>query len=289
MDKEVEIEIGRVNKDVYEAVFQKILNHRGWQDVVTPSYWTGPETVCRGKLKAHKISICTNVMDRLEDIRRTLPENIKSNMDYEKVEHLVLDYNSKDGFTDWVKKDMREEIRSGRLVVYRTTDPSDYSMAHSRNVSFKLASGDIVNNVDADNYTNSGFAKEVNYLANQRPEKAAFAKGKTMLRGRLGFYRQEFINLLGGYDEEITGYGHEDHDLLYRSYGLGFMMMYFGGKYCTLVEGHKKAQMDNFTNKNKRYTEKRNKLISFFNLHYGIFKANTHREWGQANVERIEC
>jgi len=278
-----------MDRSIYEKVFQSIIKEKGWQDVVEPRYWDEKEVVPKNRLKSYKISICTNVMDRLGDIRRTLPENIQANLSYPDLEHLVLDYNSKDDFVGWVRKDMGKWLDSGRLVVYRTEDPVGYSMAHSRNISFKLASGWIVNNVDADNYTNGNFAQKVNYLANQMPRKAAFAKGKTMLRGRLGFYKDEFIDLLGGYDEEITGYGHEDHDLLYRSYGLGFTMMYFGGKYCTLVEGHKKAQMDNFANKNKNYTEKRNKLQSFFNLFWKIYKANDGREWGKANVERIEC
>ena len=276
-----------MEKEKYSEVFKRILKQKGWQDIVTPIYWDGKHSL--PMVVNHKISICTNVMDRLDDIRTTLEENIKANLDYPDVEHLVLDYNSKDGFSDWIRKDMKEWIRNGRLVVYRTTDPTGYNMAHSRNISFTLATGTIVNNVDADNFTNSGFATEINLLANQMPEKASFAKGKTMLRGRLGFYKKEFMELLGGYDEEIRGYGHEDHDLLYRSYGLGFTMMYFGGQYYKAVPEHKKAQMDNFNNKNWRYTEKRNKVMSFFNLYYGIFKANIGREWGQANVEKIEC
>ena len=281
-----------MEREKYEEVFQSILKLKGWQDAVEAKYWDGKEACCGKKQdmqKAYKISICTNVMDRLDNIRATLEDNIKANLGYPYVEHLVLDYNSKDGFVDWIRKDMKEYLKNGRLVVYRTTDPDSYSMAHSRNISFKLATGDIVNNVDADNFTNSGFATEINYLANQMPERASFAKGKTMLRGRLGFYKKEFIELLGGYDEEIRGYGHEDHDLLYRSYGLGFTMMYFGGKYYRAVPDHRKAQMDNFHNKSWRYTEKRNKLISFFNLHYKIFKANEGREWGVAKVEKIEC
>jgi len=278
-----------IKREDYEKVFRSILKEKGWMDIITPKYWDWKELVPRGETQtAFRISICTNVMDRLDDIRMTLEENVKSNLDYPYVEHLVLDYNSKDGFSEWVQKDMQRYLKNGRLVVYRTTDPESYSMAHSRNVSFKLASGDIVNNVDADNFTNSGFASQINYLANQMPQRASFAKGKTMLRGRLGFYKREFVEMLGGYDEEIKGYGHEDHDLLYRSYGLGFTMMFFGGKYYRAVPDHRKAQMDNFSNKNWRYTEKRNKLVSFFNLFYGIFKANVGREWGMANVERIQ-
>ena len=152
------------------------------------------------------------------------------------------------------------------------------------NVAFKLARGEIVNSVDADNFVNKDFADFVNRLANEQPEKAIFAKGKKMLRGRLGFYKEEFINILGGYDEEIIGYGHEDHDLLHRAYCLNFKLMWYGGGYYTPIEGHKKHQTENFTNKDWRFTESRNKLISFFSLYCKRFKAHKYQKWGCAKV-----
>ena len=114
----------------YEKVFKSIIKEKGWQDTVEAKYWDRTELIPRSSLsrKTHKISICSNVMDRLDNIRTTLEENIKANLDYPYVEHLVLDYNSKDGFVDWVKKDMKEYIRNGRLVVYRTTNPDSYSI-----------------------------------------------------------------------------------------------------------------------------------------------------------------
>jgi hypothetical protein len=261
---------------------EDILNGPALYELLTPHYWDG--TFSKPLKKIHKISICTTVMNRIEDLKLTLPQNILDNLRYSKVEFVVIDYNSKDGVSDWIQKELYDYVKDGILVVGRTEDPIGYSMAHSRNVAFKLATGDIVTNVDADNFTKEGFASYLNELANQVPEKCIFAKGKKMMRGRIGFYRNEFMEQLGGYDEGLTGYGHDDHDLVYRAWMLGFKMAWFGGRFYGATPDHRKHQTENFVEKDWKYTEKRNKLISFFNLAIGWYKANEGRYWGKAKI-----
>jgi len=270
----------------YNEVFSDILKQDAWSRSVTPQYWNGKKDI--PVTKNHKISICTTCMNRLDDLKITLPKNIEDNSDYPEVEFVVLDYNSSDGLADWIKSDMQSYIDKGILNFYRTEEPKTYSMAHSRNVAFKLAQGHIVNNVDADNFTNKGFANYLNLLAHQVPEKAVFAKGKRMLRGRLGFYKNEFIDLLGGYSEMelLSAYGHDDHDLLHRAFGLKFQMVWWSGQYYNATPNHQKHQMDNFQNKDWKFTEKCNKLLSFFSLFYGLYKANRGGQWGKATVVR---
>lgn len=262
--------------------------------LITPDYWNGKplkEPGCEG-WKDYNISVVTTCMGRLGDVKQTLRRNIDDNLDdvgvrksEVKFEWLLLDYNSNDGLAGWVEGEMRDYVASGVLTFYRTEDPQSYSMAHSRNVCFRLARGEIVNSVDADNLVGKGFVEKINLLANERPEKAVFAKGRRMLRGRLGFYKGEFMEQLGGYDEELGGYGHEDHDLLYRAFALGFRMMWFGGQHYSTVNPNK-HDVANFDNKEWRYTERRNKLVSYYNIYNKRFKANRWREWGRAQVER---
>jgi hypothetical protein len=47
-----------------------------------------------------------------------------------------------------------------------------------------------------------------------------------------------------------------------------------------------KHDVTNFDNKEWRYTERRNKLVSYYNIYNKRFKANRWREWGRAQVER---
>ena len=64
-------------------------------------------------------------------------------------------------------------------------------------------------------------------MANDCPKKVIFAKGKRAMHGRIGFYRKEFVDLLGGYDETLQGYGHDDHDLVQRAWKQGFVMYWW--------------------------------------------------------------
>lgn len=223
--------------------------------------------------KQYKISLCTTCMGRAKDLVTTLPVNIELNKSYKNLEFLILDYNSQDGLGDWVKENMMEHIESGLVSYYRTEEPDHYSMTKSRNLAFKLANGDIVNNVDADNFLLKNreiskeicFAEMLNTLANQQPKKAIFAKGKRMLRGRLGFWKKEFTQILKGYNENINDYGHDDHDLMNRAWLAGFKLMWFGGNYYE-SNGSKKHQTENMKQPNWKFTEARNKVISLENL-----------------------
>lgn len=252
-----------------------------WDDWI---YWNGCFT--KPVKKYYKISICTTCMDRLFTLKEVFPVNIKDNLDYPNLEYVILDYNSKDNLSKWIKNNMMQYIESGLLNYYRTTEPKYYSMSHSRNVAFKLAQGEIVNNVDADNYTNPGFVHYINRLANEHPKKAIFAKGKRLLRGRIGFYKNEFMDILGGYDEDMEGYGYDDKDLFNRAMCSGFMLMWYGGAYVRRIKTPKSMVGKNMKNPKWRETEKINKEISDRKLEKRIYKANQNRHWGKATVTK---
>ncbi len=241
--------------------------------------------------KVYKISFCTTCMDRLYNLKETLPKNIKDNEEYPHLEFVILDYNSKDNLWGWMKKNMMEHIKSGRVVYYRTDEPKCFSMAHSRNIAFKVATGDIVNNLDADNYTVCPIdvvPKEIwpfclNRLANERHEKAIFSKGKKSMHGRVGFYKKEFIEELGGYDEGLLGYGHDDHDLVKRAWKLGYSMYWWGGQYCYRIKTSRKEKNANMK-RDWKVTEKENIAKSAKNIEDGKYKANEGIHWGKAKL-----
>ncbi len=239
--------------------------------------------------KEYKVSICTTIMDRLSDLKQTLPQNIQDNLDYPNVEFVVLDYNSKvDDVGKWIQSAMMDHIKSGKLIYCRTEGPEFFDMSHSRNVAFLAASGDIVNNVDADAFTlpteKYGFATYINKLANEQPEKAIFAKSRQLLRGRLGFYRKEFIELLGGYDEtNLKYYGNDDANLQNRAWELNFKMMPFRGQFCGIIPDHVKHKEGNYPMPWWE-SEGENRLISYATIIVKQFKANEGRVWGKAKL-----
>ncbi|MEW4924695.1 glycosyltransferase family A protein [Algibacter sp. 2305UL17-15] len=172
---------------------------------------------------AYKISFCTVCMNRLDHLKQTLPQNIEDNKKYGNVEFVVLNYNSQDEIDQWMFSTMSEYLESGILKYYKTTAPKCFLMSHSKNAVTKLATGDIVCNVDADNFIGRGFAAYINkaYQRNQNIY-IAVEKGKTQkdCYGRICMLKSDFITLKG-YDENMTGYGFEDFDLRNRLELLG--------------------------------------------------------------------
>ncbi len=232
-------------------------------------------------------------MNRLEDIMITLPANIGANADYPELEFVLLDYNSSDGLGKWVARKMKKHIDSGRLVYYRAEEPEFYSMAHSRNVAFKVATGDIVCNLDADNFTFDGTPVSLSWatwlgdMADNHPWRTVFCKTKqlTIMHGRIGFWKNEFIELLGGYNEELKGYGFDDQDLAERAVGLGFTLVKWGGSYFYRIQTGSKKKDDNLKEHWDK-TRRENRELSRANLAKGIFKANDGRHWGKAALTR---
>lgn len=170
----------------------------------------------------NKISFCTVSMNRLEHIMATIEKNIADNSDYENVEFLLLDYNSDDGLDNYVLENLSTYIESGKMTYYRTYTPQSFNRSHSRNLMFKLAAGDIVVNIDADNFTGKGFAAYVNEVfagcencfMTAIHRENHLNKHKDVL-GRIGLLKSEFLKIRG-FDEKLKGYGFEDYDLISR-------------------------------------------------------------------------
>ena len=263
-------------------------------DVMT--FWDG--TFKREVIRDYKMSLCTCCMNRMQDIRRTLPANIKAERGYENVEFVLLDYNSSDGLGEWVRSEMMKHIQSGKLVYYRTEEPKYYDFSHAKNVAFRLASGDIVCNLDADNFTFTKierFKSDVcwsmymNRLANESQSKIILARGKRVNHGRVGFYKSDFVDLLGGYDERMSHYGYEDYDITRRAWHLGFVMYWWGTAYFNRYFTHMKdriVNLDMSDYESEYEMQAHMKSISDENIAKKRYKVNEGIPWGYATVTK---
>jgi len=160
-------------------------------------------------------------MNRLHHLKLTLPKNIENNLSYKNLEFVILDYNSSDGLANWAKETMSNFITNGLVKFYRTNDPKYFDRTHSRNMMFKLATGDIICNVDADNFTGENFAHYINdqfntnsniYLVADTERRYYFLRNAF---GRFATWRNDFIKL-GGLDESMKSYGSETIDFYER-------------------------------------------------------------------------
>lgn len=169
----------------------------------------------------HSISFCTVCMNRTMHLKETLRRNILDNIAYEHVEFVLLDYGSRDDLYDWAHKELGPYIAAGRLSYFSTKEPDFFHMSHSKNMALRLATGDILCSVDADNYTGSGFALYVNEAFNREanifmaPPRIGAEKKWWDVQGRVCVRREDFY-ALRGYDEKVMDYGYEDQDFKNR-------------------------------------------------------------------------
>lgn len=167
------------------------------------------------------ISFCTVCMNRLHHLQQTLPVNILDNEDYDALEFIVLDYNSSDGLEEYAKANWQQYMNSGRLVIYTTKEPKYFHRSHSRNLAFKLAAGELICNMDADNFSGKQFAAYINNAFQQNSQICLNTIGLRNdesimdVLGRVCFTKEDFL-YIGGYDEAIDSYGFEDYDLVNR-------------------------------------------------------------------------
>lgn len=169
--------------------------------------------------RIYKISFCVTCMNRLYHLKKTLMQNFLNNADYPAFELLLLNYNSKDDLENWAHEHFSEFIDKGVFSYYKTEEPTVFSQTHSKNLAFKLADGDIVCNINADNFTGQGFASYVNEVFQENenvflsPDPEAKIDGGAA--GIVCLKKTDFYKV-GGFDEQMKIYGWEDVDFINR-------------------------------------------------------------------------
>lgn len=183
-----------------------------------------------------KVSLCTTCMGRLPHLRATLLQNLRDNPPATdggpETEFVVVNYSSPDDLDEWIKTnpETRAAIESGRLIYARYDDADHFEHAHAKNMAHRLATGDILCNVDADNFTGPHFSHIVAARMADNPEGTfmhahfGIMNQRTLEErgafGRIALSRRNFMHI-GGYDETLGGWGGEDGNLLVRALALG--------------------------------------------------------------------
>ena len=170
-----------------------------------------------------RISLCTVCMNRLHHLKHTLKKNIECNLNHPNFEFVLLNYNSSDNLNHWIRENFSHYLEKKVLVYYQTKEPKYFHMSHAKNVAVKCSSGEIVCNIDADNFTGKDFVYYVD--ESFKNDKNIFITASQKLgsqdtKGRLCLRRDDF-DLLTGYDESMVDYGFEDVDLINRLILLG--------------------------------------------------------------------
>lgn len=233
---------------------------------------------------AEKISFCTTCMGRRHHLEKTYAGNLMAAQSYPAVEFVLLDYHSPDGLTDWVRSELREWMDGGVVRYFRTEEPRQFHMAHAKNMAHRLATGAILVNLDADNFFSAGYCEELAALfRDQHRMLGGFADFQRGSMGRIAVRREEFEEL-GGYNEDFTGWGYEDADLMERALASGFRLEYFDPRHAGAIQ-HRNRERTRFTEEKRiKRNNHRNHLRSLADIAAGRWVANAGREWGRATI-----
>lgn len=244
------------------------------------------------KTPQKSMTIVTTCMNRLHDLKLTLPKNLKDNEDYGPLEFLLLDYGSTDGLEHWVKEVLGNYIKQGRLTFYHT-EQEFFQPNHSRNVTFRLARGDLVANVDSDNFTHSGYACRLNQcasVANERllivPDNFLLPNTKRLkLKGRFCLYKKD-IELLRGFDEELDiGFGNDDMNFVLRAMLAGFKMVRYESAFTEdRLDTTNSERVAMVRNKNFMAIMEDNGEKTWAKLAKGVIAVNQDKQWGAAKL-----
>lgn len=197
-----------------------------------------------------RVVFCTTCGNRLSQLRRTLPGNLRKNP---RATIVVLDYGSTDGLDHYIWTQHRHDIEMGRLVYYYHEAPH-FRMAHAKNMAHRLAiheGADILVSLDADNWAGPDFAGYVaeKFAKALDDRDAIFVRsrgndvspGRPVWRmpfgsaGRIAVSRLAFLQA-GGYDEFYSGWSPDDTDFADRLTRLGYTRSGIAPRFLNLIQ-----------------------------------------------------
>jgi len=246
-----------------------------------------------------KISYCMTCMDRLHHVKQTLEKSIIANQSYQNVEFILLDYNSQDGLEAWVKENMMKYIESGLLNYYQMANPKPryFNMTHAKNVAHKLGTGDVLCNLDADNFALEGhtdylmdvfwdnFDEDIFVAPCGRMHAEGTGAG---VWGRICAKRKKFYKI-GGYNEVWSRWGGDDHDYNTRLKMSGSRWICHDIRFLLCINHSAQERFGKYRKINGKMMQHHAagsrswRKFSTYIEQYG-FKANHGKHWGKANV-----
>jgi len=219
-----------------------------------------------------KVSFCITCMNRLHHLKHTLPINLQDT--YPNLEIVLVNYSSTDNLSSWIQPYLN------KIKYVEVHGKKYFHMAHAKNVAAKHATGDIIVNVDADNFTGTGFAQHISNLFASSQTIVAVGFDSRHTTGRIAMLRAHFIALTG-YDEHMVGWGFEDIDLYHRA-KLAFNANIYYIKQERFLHTVVHEDMERtMYNEQKEYqlTNYKNQMISKNNIKQGIIAPN--ETWGE--------
>lgn len=229
-----------------------------------------------------KVSYCTVCYGRLWQLAFTLKSNLDNLKEDEEL--VLVDYNSPDDTMIFAlgTKIFKKYIDEEKLKFIKVLDVKEYNCPKSKNIAHRLGSGEILVNLDVDNFL-LGMREEIDKTFNKtknsllhmyfEPQGGSF--------GRIALTKNNFYKL-GGYDEGLLEHSHQDTDLINRAKALGIEY--------SLNPLRSEVIANNLYAKNRYLKEdwfsmqQKNTKISQENIMNGRFITNKNKGWGECKI-----
>jgi predicted glycosyltransferase involved in capsule biosynthesis len=222
----------------------------------------------------------------LNHLKVTLPINLSVVERYwPYVEIVLLDYDSPDGLVEWVKKNCAASLDKKILRLYSSEiDLPCFHMSHAKNVVHKLAKGDILCNIDADNCIQDEFIEAVFEVFENNAKVIAHGEGSAA--GKICVRKKDFF-ALRGYDESMVGWGWDDLDFIKRAIkllevevvSLSIFDLYLRHTHQDRTRYNSSSILMNSWMKNGRYARA--------NEYFKRYAVNFGKRWGELLVDNL--
>lgn len=224
------------------------------------------------------ISICVPVHNRTYDLRAVIPRLIEAGCYSPPIEIAVLDYNSPDHLGDYMHAvELIESCDEVHFSYRKYYGKNHYHMAHARNLSVMLASGEYIVISSADLWFDGQLIAEIR----QRIDEGCVWMGASRYCGVVGISKQAFIEA-GGFDERFEFYGPEDRDLHLRMQRRGEKFGDLSYKYIHDIPTPNDDKVKHYRLKiGKRGMADAMHPILEENIAKGVLVANEGKAWGQ--------
>lgn len=232
------------------------------------------------------LSFCVTCMNRLYQLEKTLAYNLNEIKNLAGVNICLVNYNSQDSLDKYIKNNFTSHIKSGKLRYFYTDQPETFHVSIAKNLAHRLGTGNILMNLDGDNYISEAHVEDLIKLFNK--EHNIFVHGifypnwfRKLIRneghngsyGRIALQNNIFFDL-NGYDEDLFPIGYEDNDLINRLKKCGYKKVTPQYNWKTAIRNTKNALKENIPNDIKNASwhsiDSMNKKIAKFKLKYNM-------------------
>ena len=161
-------------------------------------------------------------MNRLYQLKETLPHNLGVIESFDNVELCLVNFNSQDDLNGYIKDNFMQYIESGKLNYFYTKQPQYFHCSIAKNLAHRLGRGEILYNLDGDNFITEEnvhriieiFDKNENIFLHE-VIKRTLKNSHNGTYGRIALTSKNF-HQLRGYDENLLGVSQHDIDIIKR-------------------------------------------------------------------------